>query len=103
MQMSDETVLSELGARLRRHRLALDLSQKDLAHEAGVSKRTLERVEAGRSTQTDSLLRVLRALGLIENLDAVVPQPLPSPRTEARKQRASGRSEDDAPWTWGDE
>jgi transcriptional regulator with XRE-family HTH domain len=99
--LSDDAALAELGARLRCHRLALDWTQRELAEEAGVSKRTLERIEAGRTTQTDSLFRVLRALGLLENLEAVVPPPLDSPLRGARRQRArGGRGDDPEPWTW---
>ena len=44
--MSDAAVLLELGHRLSRRRVELELTQADLAREAGVAKRTVERVEA---------------------------------------------------------
>jgi transcriptional regulator with XRE-family HTH domain len=100
---SDKAILAELGERLRRHRLQLDQTQAVLARESGVAKRTLERLESGQPTQTESLLRVLRVLGLIENLESLVPAPLPSPLPQARRQRASGTVSESAPWTWGDE
>lgn len=43
----DETILAELGRRLARTRLERNISQQGLATEAGVSKRTVERIEAG--------------------------------------------------------
>ena len=46
---------------------------------------------------------MLRALALIENLEALVPLPLPSPLATARRERASGATPAQAPWTWGDE
>ena len=69
---TDEQLLAELGRRLARCRLDMDATQAALAFEAGISKRTLERIEAGASVQTTSLIRVLRALRLVENLDALV-------------------------------
>ena len=105
----DDALLSEIGARLATIRLSRNTTQAQLAREAGVSKRTLERIEAGRSVQLTSFVRLLRALGLDERLDALLPPPQPSPiellRREGRTpQRASGPRERSAePWTWGDE
>ena len=106
---TDDAVLGELGARLRRHRLRRDQTQQQLADEAGVSKRTVERLEAGESTQLSSFLRICRALGLLEGFDALAPEPLPSPIERLRgqgseRQRASGKGDEPAPpWRWGDE
>src|SRR5580704_19045187 len=75
----DETVLAELGRRLARTRLERNISQQGLAAEAGVSKRTVERIEAGDETRLTSVVRVLRVLGLLDQLDRLVPEPLPSP------------------------
>ena len=106
----DEAVLAELGGRLARIRLDANLTQADLAHEAGVSKRTIERLEAGESTQLGNLLRVLRALDLLGRLDALVPEALPSPvqqlRLEGRpreRARPTASRPKAKPWSWGDE
>ena len=61
----DPAALAELGRRLARQRLDRNLSQDDLAREAGVSKRTLHRMEHGHSAQMTNWIRVLRALGLL--------------------------------------
>jgi putative transcriptional regulator len=90
----DDFVLRELGQRLARTRLERNLSQGGLAREAGVSKRTVERLEAGESVKVDSLVRVLRGLGQLEALDRLIAEPLPSPierlRTEGRRRRRAG-------------
>lgn len=109
--LNDDRVLAELGARLARARLDENLTQAELAREAGISKRTLERLEAGRSTQLTNLLRVLRALGRLERLDALVPEAVPSPvqqlelegRTRERASPAGKRSSAAGDWTWGDD
>ncbi len=110
---SDEAVLHELGLRLARTRLERNLSQQQLAYEAGVSKATVERLEAGEPIKSTSLVRVLRALGMLEALDRLIPSPLPSPVERLRlrgreRHRASGSRQaappaDPGPWRWGDE
>jgi len=108
--MTDPAVLATLGDRLARHRLDRNLTQAQLAGEAGVSKRTLLRLEAGESTQLTNLIRIIRALGLLGNLDAFVPPPTPSPIDQLRsggksRKRASPRRnklEPNNQWSWGD-
>jgi putative transcriptional regulator len=109
----DDIVLRELGERLSRTRLERNLSQAGLAQEAGVSKRTVERVEAGEPVKSNSLIRVLRGLGQLEALDRLVPEPLPSPverlRLQGRRRRRAGTprtapgTTPTEPWRWGDE
>ena len=92
--------------------MARDLTQAGLAREAGISKRTLIRLEAGESTQLTTLVRVLRVLGLLANLNLLVPPLAASPLEKLREQsrrrkRASGlsdkKSDADDEWSWGDE
>ena len=115
-QNSDEATLAELGERLARTRLERNLDQRQLAVEAGVSKRTVERLEDGEPVRMSSFVRVMRALDLLDRLDQLVPEPLPSPierlkTSGRRRRRASGRrrgsdrpseSERAGTWTWSD-
>ena len=108
--LTDEAILGELGGRLARRRLELQLTQEMLAEQAGVSKRTVERIEAGATTQTSTLIRILRVLELLDRLEALVPEAGPRPmdlvklKGKARKRAAGKRkSTDKAPWQWGDE
>ena len=108
---SDHAALQALGRRLARHRLNRNLTQAALAAQAGVSTLTVQRIEQGHSSQAANLVRILRALGLLDNLDALVPEPAISPIQQARmrgrvRQRASSRSgkpEPPADWSWGDD
>jgi len=112
-QMTDDRVLEQLGERLSRYRLDRNVTQADLASEAGVHKNTVFRLEAGESTQTKNLVRVLRALGLLEQLEALVPEPTPSPlklldAMEQQRKRAVSKSEQQSDsespgWTWADD
>ena len=92
--LSEPEILIELGHRLRRYRLQQNLTQADLARGAGVGTRTVRNVEAGGDTQLVTLLRILRALGRLDALDAFLPRPGVSPMELLRsggreRQRAS--------------
>ncbi len=108
-QMSDDAVLVELGRRLARRRIDLRLTQAQAAEEAGVGKRTVERIESGNDTQVTTLVRLLRVLELADELERLVPALSPRPmelfklKGKERKRAFSRRSErsgDD--WQWGD-
>jgi putative transcriptional regulator len=108
LTLSDTAVLQELGARLAQYRLNQNLTQEALAHEAGISLRTLTRIESGEPSQTSNVLRVLRVLGLLDNLEALVPAPAVSPIEQLKlkgrvRQRASSSAPAKVaePWVWG--
>jgi transcriptional regulator with XRE-family HTH domain len=110
-QMTDEAILLELGARLARARIDLNLTQAELAEQSGVAKRTIERLESGEAaTQLSGFLRVCRTLGLLERFEILLPEPAPSPMAQLklqgrRRQRASGRKAATAtrPWKWAEQ
>jgi transcriptional regulator with XRE-family HTH domain len=111
---TDGAILAELGRRVALERLGRNLTQKDLAAQAGVARITVARLESGESVKLESFIRVLRVLDLLGALNRLLPEPAPSPiaRLSAKdreRRRASGarRREGDkadaAPWVWGDE
>jgi len=82
MSLTNKTeleILQEIGARLRAYRLQMNLAQADLATRAGVNRTTVRDIEAGRDAQLSTLVKLLRALGRLEDLDAFMPQPSVSP------------------------
>lgn len=102
--------METLGQRLAAARLARQMTQARLAEEAGLSKRTVERMEAGDTSQVSSLIRVLRVLGLLEGLNQLVPEAGPRPldllKLKGRqRQRASSKPanpDTDEGWSWGE-
>lgn len=85
----------DLGSRIARIRLSRNIPQAALARESGASLRSIRRLEAGENVSLDTLLRVLRALGLGNRLAGALPDPDVRPveriRHEGReRQRARG-------------
>ena len=113
-ELTDKAILHEIGDRLERRRIDAGLTQAELAEEAGISKRSVERIEAGHSTDFVMLLRVLRVLNLLETLDQWVSDLPQSPlvllkgRGRARKRVGHPRRQPDGtaapktapPWKW---
>ena len=110
-KMTDEALVRLLGERLSAIRLARNLTQQQLAEQAGLGLRTVQRLELGAvATQLSSFLRVCRVLGLVENLEAFIPEPAVSPMAQLRqagrkRKRATGRKAatgGSTKWTWGE-
>ena len=95
---SDQELLSELGGRLQRTRLQQNVTQAQLAERAGVSPRTVAAAEAGEDIRLSTLLKLLRALGRLPGLDALLPAPRVSPlelvERKGRERRRARRRED---------
>jgi transcriptional regulator with XRE-family HTH domain len=110
-QNTDSTILGELGKRLTQVRLGRNQSQEELASAAGVSKRTIERLETGHSVQLSNLVRVYRALNLARNFDQLIPPAAPSPIEQLKlrgkeRRRASAHKTSltaSGNWTWAND
>ncbi len=109
--MTDDAILAEIGNRIARYRIDQQVTQANLAEQAGVSKRTVERVEAGASVQFSTIIRILRALDAMQGLDRMIPEPPVRPmellkhKGKVRQRASSPHRSDTTPqkWTWGDE
>ena len=106
-QLAPDALLAAIGARLAKTRIDRRLTQAELAREAGVSKRTVERIEAGGSVQVQNFFAVLRALDLLDALGAAIPELGPNPldlmRLSRPRERVRHRESADGDWRWGDE
>jgi transcriptional regulator with XRE-family HTH domain len=95
--LSDTAALEAIGSRLAAARLQRNLTQTALGREAGVSRATIERLERGVGADLKLLVRVLRALQLLEGFLAGIPADEPSPMALLRargkkRQRARGEN-----------
>ena len=94
--MNNQAVLKEIGRRVRRERLNQNTTQEALARLAGVSRRVILDLEAGKGCTLSSFVEILRALRKLDQLDALLPDPGVSPLQLAKlkgkaRQRATGR------------
>tara|TARA_R110001583_G_scaffold195114_1_gene369243 strand:- start:5165 stop:5545 length:381 start_codon:yes stop_codon:yes gene_type:complete len=76
---STEQAQKAFGERLNRYRIHLGMQQEELAEEAGLSRSAVVRLLAGKGGTFNSFLRVLRAMQLLDKLDALIPEPKNSP------------------------
>ena len=115
--LTDQALLQLIGERLAQLRLAKNLTQQQLAEQAGLGVRTVQRLELGEAaTQLSGFVRVCRVLGIVERLDALLPEPTATPmaqlaqlaqhkRAGHTRKRASGRkpaAREPKKWTWAD-
>ena len=107
---SNDAIARELGDRVRHARIAYPLTQTELAERAGVSLKTVSNLESGRDVRLGSLISVLRALNMLANIEAIVPEHRPSPNAyfalghDRRRAISPSRRRGSAgPMKWGDE
>lgn len=74
-------VVRNLGMRFRDYRLRLRMTRKEVSEAAGIGMTTLYKFESGNMTDIafGTLLRLLRAIGLGENWEQLLPELPPSP------------------------
>ena len=106
---NNSTVLRELGARIKRNRIDMQLSQQDFAAKTGISTRTLSAAENGEDIRLSNLLRILRTLGCLENIDLLLPELAFDPESyrtlgkERKRVSRTSEGKDTSEWKWGDE
>jgi len=111
--LTDDHLFKLIGGRIAALRLAQNLTQQQLAAQAGLGLRTVQRLELGADTQLSGFVRVCRVLGLIERFDALLPEPTISPIAQLKlkgkqRQRATGTSnkkltaKEPKKWAWGE-
>lgn len=90
-------VVRNLGMRFRDYRLRLRMTRKEVSEVASVGLTTLYKFESGNMTDISfsTLLRLLKAIGLVENWDMLLPELPESPylydNNERKMQRVRKR------------
>ena len=109
--LTDDALLTALGERIARLRLSKNLTQQQLAEQAGLGLRTVQRLELGAAaTQLSGFVRVCRVLGLVEKFEALVPDEAASPmgqlkqrgRNRQRATRRKAAAGEPKKWTWAE-
>jgi transcriptional regulator with XRE-family HTH domain len=65
-------IRTELGKRLADIRIAKGLSQAELAAKAAIGAATLQRFEQGEGTTLSNFIRLIMALGKVEDLNVLL-------------------------------
>lgn len=108
---NSEQIEADICKRLESYRLMKNVSQADLARRAGVSRRTISRMENGHGVSFNTFIRVMRAFDLTSHLDALVPitnvRPIDRVNRKRERKNASSPRKNNRPsnprWKWGDE
>jgi transcriptional regulator with XRE-family HTH domain len=107
---SSVQIIKDLGRKFESVRLSRNITQEHLAQDAGVSKKTISRLENGEVPTLDTVVRVMRALGLTSHLEALLPNPEIRPIERVKlsgherlRARTGKKVEPEKPFKWGDE
>jgi len=105
--MREQAVLRELAVRIKQYRIAMSLTQDELAERSMISLGTVRRFERGEDISFLNVIRLLSALNLLHNLDLLVVDPENRPsfhlEKEKKRERASKRSTTKKEWKWGED
>ncbi len=85
---TQQEICTELGLRLKRQRLAQQVTQKDLAARAGVSSGTVKNLESKGQASLESLVRIVMALNLSDELGGLFQLQITSIADMARNEQA---------------
>ncbi|HGM5289025.1 MULTISPECIES: helix-turn-helix domain-containing protein [Serratia] len=94
-------IVKLLCERLRTERLALQMTQTDVAARAGVGANTVSNLEAGRNVSLESVVRVAMVLGRSKELEGLFLPKLDSLEdiiryeNSAKRQRSKRKSKND--------
>ena len=104
---STEQIIEDLGKRIALIRLTRNISQNTLAERAGLTRRTLSRLETGKGATLETWIRVMRSLGLENDLEACLPDPGIQPVQDlagGKRQRARpGTGPERGSWHWDED
>lgn len=98
-ELSDPVILQRIGSRIRDYRIRMEMTQSELAERSGVSMGTVVRLERGETVSVLLLISILRTLGVLENLETLLPElgisPMQMRRMQGKAvQRVRHRKED---------
>lgn len=84
--LTDKEVLEEIVEKLVSKRKKLKLTQKEVAQRAGISFRTVQALEAGGNCTVLNLIAIIRSLGELSALSALMDSSLKASRSLSPKE-----------------
>ena len=95
-----------ISSRLKKRRIDSRLKVTDLAERVGVSRNTISKLENGGNVSISHLLKTMKVLGILNQIDNFLPEPEISPRDivklkkKTNPQRVRDRKSTREEWTW---
>lgn len=104
----ENSILSELGKRIQQYRISLNITQLELAKRCGLSLKTVARTETGADIKLSNLIKIMKEIGLSDNLDILIPEPRPDYKAmfeerTVRKRARPDKTVTDGAWVWGED
>lgn len=101
-------ILKELGQRIKQYRISLNIIQAELAKKCGISLSTETRIENGEDSKFSNIIKIMSALGLVENLEGLIPEQKPDYKAlfedkPIRKRAGSTSNSEKSVWIWGED
>jgi len=105
---STQAVLTELGQRIKQHRISLGLTQAELAETCGISSSTETRIENGEDSKMSNYIRILSGLHILGNIDVLILDPQPDykalyKKVKVRQRVRARKPKPPSEWTWGED
>ncbi len=90
---SAHELIQDLGKRYSEYRKRMGMTQKQVSEQSGLSIFTISSFENGSSTgiTMTSLIKLLRAINFLEEIDKLLPELPVSPRQMWMKQQKGGK------------
>lgn len=73
-ELSDPAILKKLGIQIREYLMKMEMIQNELAEKSKVSMGSVIRLEKCNPVSILLFIRVLRMLGILENLKVLLPE-----------------------------
>ena len=102
---NEVSILQEVGKRIKQYRISLNMTQQQMAQQCGLSVATLSRVENGDDTKWSVIIRILRVMKLVENIDVLIPETQVDYRslfekTTIRQRVRQDKTDQQSGWVW---
>lgn len=91
---NNNEILELIGKKLQEYRVSKNISQKQLSEITGVSRSRISDIENGSPSSMVSLIEIMRALKILDNIELLIPAVVKSPREvlkETLKKRKRAR------------
>lgn len=77
--LSDAQICKRIGEKIKTVRLKRNITQQSLAEAASISLSSVKKVENGEIGAFDTLLRLIRTLGMLESISSIFEEEALSP------------------------